>query len=407
MSDGKRVLSLDVLRGIAILLVIFVHNPVFPEVRPWPYAVFPLFNRIGWMGVDLFFVLSGFLVGGLLLKELEASGRIRAGRFIVRRGFKIWPTYYFFLVLYCSFQIAYYGRSASDVASHFWPNFLHVQNYFSSTADLGWLWSLGVEEHFYLALPLLLSAYFARGERHVPLTGIRLVALPVGVLGVGLALRGLTFLVADHQRSPFVLVFPSHLRFDSLFTGVFLAYLVTFRPDLVERLRPSRFLLLVAAIGLSLVPSASSGDAQLFLYPFGQTILTIGFGAAVLYAHLVSTSPASSSRMPKSLAWLVHGFAAVLARIGVFSYSIYVWHGFWCKPIANRLTAMLGLRPAQPGIGFFYELVYWTVPIVVGAIAFHLVEAPFLRLREKWVPRTKAEPLRSATASAPSSGAAA
>jgi peptidoglycan/LPS O-acetylase OafA/YrhL len=398
MSDGKRVLSLDVLRGIAILLVIFVHNPVFPEVRPWPYAVFPLFNRIGWMGVDLFFVLSGFLVGGLLLKELEVSGRIRAGRFIVRRAFKIWPTYYLFIVVYCSFQVAYYGRPASDVASHFWPNFLHVQNYFSSTEELGWLWSLGVEEHFYLALPLLLSVYFARGERHVPLSGIRLVALPVGVLGVGLALRGLTFVAADHERSPFALVFPSHLRFDSLFTGVFLAYLVTFRPDLVGRLRASRFALLVAAIGLSLVPGAFPSDGQLFLYPFGQTTLTLGFGAAVLYAHLVSTTPARASRVPKSLAWLGHAVAVVLARIGVFSYSIYVWHGFWCKPIANRLTALLGLRPAQPGIGFFYELVYWTVPIVVGAVAFHLVETPFLRLRERLVPKEKGELLRSATA---------
>jgi len=386
MTEGRRVVALDVLRGIAILLVIFVHNPVFPEVRPWPYAVFPLLNRIGWMGVDLFFVLSGFLVGGLLLSELKSGERIRAGRFIVRRAFKIWPTYYIFLLLYCSFQVVYYRRPAPEMARLFWPNFLHVQNYFSSTADLGWLWSLGVEEHFYLVVPLLLAAYFARGNAHVPLSGLRLFALPLGVLGLGLALRGLTYAVAEHDEDPFTFVFPSHLRFDSLFTGVFLAYLVKFRSDLVERCRPARSALLLAAVALSLVPSFSGGEAQLFLYPFGPTILTLGFGAAVLYAHLVSTTPASA-RVPAPLAWLGRGVALVLARVGVWSYSIYVWHGFWCKPIAHRLTTELGIGPGQPGIGFLFELIYWTIPIGVGALAFYVIESPFLRLRERVVPR--------------------
>jgi peptidoglycan/LPS O-acetylase OafA/YrhL len=112
----------------------------------------------------------------------------------------------------------------------------------------------------------------------------------------------------------------------------------------------------------------------------------------------VSTMLASSSRIPSALKWLGRGLALALARIGVYSYSIYVWHGFFCKPIAHRLTSALGLGPAQPGIGFLYEIIYWTIPIGVGALAYHVIEAPFLRLRERVIPKAKGEVLPRAIA---------
>src|SRR5215831_18752084 len=78
--------QLDALRAIAVLLVLGRHLPFFP-----------LWIRVGWTGVDLFFVLSGFLISGLLFREYKATGGIRIGRFLVRRGFKIYPAYYLFL----------------------------------------------------------------------------------------------------------------------------------------------------------------------------------------------------------------------------------------------------------------------------------------------------------------------
>src|SRR5260370_31028003 len=78
--------SLDVLRGVAILLVMGRH---FPYYRPW--------GKVGWIGVDLFFVLSGFLISGLLYQEYKTLGKIRFGRFVFRRGFKIWPPFYVFM----------------------------------------------------------------------------------------------------------------------------------------------------------------------------------------------------------------------------------------------------------------------------------------------------------------------
>src|SRR5690348_5392426 len=92
-----RSLQLDCLRGVAILLVIFTH-----QVMPYQGAgvlrgVAGLLHRFGWTGVDLFFVLSGFLISGLLFRELQRDGRLRVGRFLIRRGMKIWPAYFVYL----------------------------------------------------------------------------------------------------------------------------------------------------------------------------------------------------------------------------------------------------------------------------------------------------------------------
>src|ERR1700733_8613286 len=92
----KREIELDFIRGIAILMVIDFHGARTFLLAPFAWMGFANF---GWAGVDVFFVLSGFLVGGLLVKEWKLFGRINSKQFLIRRGFKIWPQYYFFLIL--------------------------------------------------------------------------------------------------------------------------------------------------------------------------------------------------------------------------------------------------------------------------------------------------------------------
>ena len=144
----KRDTRLDVLRGVAVVMVLVHHSPT--RLGGWVQA--------GWSGVDLFFVLSGFLVSGLLFKEYLAAGRIRPWRFYLRRGFKIYPNLYVMLAVAAVLQAALGPPLVPRLVLH---DALFVQNYLGPW--WGHTWSLAVEEHFYLLLPpvllLLLSSH--------------------------------------------------------------------------------------------------------------------------------------------------------------------------------------------------------------------------------------------------------
>src|SRR6266571_2966218 len=176
--------SLDVLRGIAVLLVIFRHYPVSKVALG------------GWIGVDLFFVLSGFLISGLLFSDLTSNGSIALRRFYIRRGLKIYPAFYFFLA----------GTSL------LWPvvlphKFLLSEVFFlQSYLPHIWqhTWSLAVEEHFYFVLPLLLLA-LNRGKRlhYLPILSLLLVILCfLGRVATGAWSPGTQRMDASRDASP-------------------------------------------------------------------------------------------------------------------------------------------------------------------------------------------------------------
>lgn len=135
--------DLDIVRGIAVLLAVGWHingaksGDIILDALTWPGRTF------GWAGVDLFFVLSGFLVGRLILRECLNTGSFDWPRFFVRRALKLWPTLYAFL-----FLMLFSGVAASDFL---WQIGLHVQSYIHTSVATH-LWSLAVEEHFYLII---------------------------------------------------------------------------------------------------------------------------------------------------------------------------------------------------------------------------------------------------------------
>src|SRR5271169_1218036 len=139
--DQKRILELDVLRGIAILLVMGVHVPAYP-----------IWSTVGGWGVDLFFVLSGFLISNLLFGEYKSTGDIRLARFFSRRALKLYPSFYLLLavtLVYCFFwHVPITAREILGEATL-------TQNYIG--AIWGHTWSLAVEEHFYIFLPVVLA----------------------------------------------------------------------------------------------------------------------------------------------------------------------------------------------------------------------------------------------------------
>lgn len=317
--------SLDILRGIAILLVIVYHYAYL-------FPLSPIMN-CGWIGVDLFFVLSGFLISGLLFAELGKRGKIDVLRFYIRRGFKIYPSYYAFLVV---IALGWHRFT--------WSQIFFLQNYFPAADEIAWsqmshTWSLAVEEHFYLCLPLLLLAlYRFRLLRLVPMISIALFA------GCA-AMRA----YLPHGTD----LFPSHLRMDSLFAGVALGYFWNFRKE--EFLSASRWWLLgFAAIFVS--PAVIfSGQAP---PAFVLSMNTIGFSLLLLWAF------------PRRLK------LAPLAFIGRYSYSIYVWH------IIARDA--FPTRPNWPGL-----IAFSLASILAGVLAATLIEIPALKVREKFFPSEK------------------
>src|SRR5207248_2040034 len=151
----------DVLRALAVLLVLGRHMTVCPrQTSAVLHAITAVWSRGGWLGVDLFFVLSGFLVSGLLFREQEKFGTIQAKRFLIRRGFKIYPA--FWLLIVVTQAAALVGPPHRFRASTV-TELLFLQNYSSSLWNH--TWSLAVEEHFYFLLVMLFVLRIRRQPR--------------------------------------------------------------------------------------------------------------------------------------------------------------------------------------------------------------------------------------------------
>jgi peptidoglycan/LPS O-acetylase OafA/YrhL len=209
-APSRRNHQLDFLRGVAILLVLGRHQPLASDKSVHLESIAWYWYNCGWMGVDLFFVLSGFLIGNGLFAEIKAEDKLNARRFLIKRIFKIWPGY-FVLMLLLSTGLTI---SAEEKKHVIW-NWFHLQNYFGSCRVQ--TWSLAVEEHFYLFLPFVLYLLC----KYKKINAMPFIALAIAIycpLGRFLDLKG----AYDY----------SHLRMDALFFGVLLAYLKQLRAPL-------------------------------------------------------------------------------------------------------------------------------------------------------------------------------
>lgn len=339
----KREIELDFVRGLAILMVIDFHSPM--GVLFYPFKLLG-FTHFGWAGVDVFFVLSGFLVGGLLVKEWKTRGRIDSKRFLIRRGFKIWPQYYVFIIL----MLVTGHRTLRQL----WGNLLNIQNYVGGVAHT---WSLGVEEHAYLLLVLCL-AIAARYATRMRNLFIFLAAVTGGVivLRMVLAVNGFDVYTATHTR------------IDGILEGVLLAILYHYAPDTFRRLQKRRWPWLVV-LALVLVffrvnpkgPWAGSLNCDC-ANAMGIALLML------LYRHREGRPRPAVYRF---VAWL-----------GLYSYGIYLWHVSVVAPL-GRVAPYL-----PPWLGLIWLAV---APTLLGALLgiffTKLVEFPALKLRDKLFPR--------------------
>jgi peptidoglycan/LPS O-acetylase OafA/YrhL len=383
-----RLMQLDVLRGVAILMVLLRHSSpkwaLLPYYDAGPLSRIMLFvGNIGWTGVDLFFVLSGFLIGGLLFREIKKTGRLDVRRFFIRRGLKIWPAYFFFLLVVLILASREIGFRAAFHALI--PNFIHLQNYLGSPHGI--TWSLAVEEHFYLALPLFLLVIIPRRRDDGSMP-----AIPIAAAVLIVVCTALRFTNWNRPFDMYIQQTPTHLRIDGLFFGVLLAYLFHIKPALLARIARHRLALLV--LGAALLAPMGFYDVpdHRWIWTIGYTMIYVGYGC-ILIACLFSPPGDLLGNL------LASRPAAVLAWVGVFSYSIYLWQfEISYIPIHKWVLRRLPHHPLS-----LYWLVgtaiYLLAAILGGALLARIVEFPVLKLRDRLFPaRADAVPVAPAAA---------
>jgi len=362
----QRTENLDLLRGFALLLVftnhISVHSGRFPWLNPWMDFV----SRGGWVGVDLFFVLSGFLISKLLFDEYNRCGHVDVPRFLIRRGFKIYPSYYVMLgltaavLLYC--QIPVFGVPLFSFFS-FTQNYWIAENPFNLYRVWGHTWSLAVEEQFYFILPLLLVILIKTikpaGRSFRVLPGIFLV-----IAVVCCCLRVLKSATVPYTHEGYL--FPLHLRADALFFGVWMAYMWSYRPAfflaLKTRLGPG--MLMLTGLTCFLPAFLFSREDTRFIYTIGFSLFYIGSGF-LLGGALTAT-------------YRKNFFSETLRIIGIYSYTIYLWH----MPMNALAIYMNKIYPS----GCLYLMCYFAAPVILGILLSRAIERPLLYFREKIMP---------------------
>jgi peptidoglycan/LPS O-acetylase OafA/YrhL len=344
---SNNVATLDVLRSLAILLVFSGHFSgefgASTAIQHFPLIYF------GWTGVDLFFVLSGLLIGAQLWKELLKTGRIRIGTFLLRRGLRIWPLY-FALVLWIAFEILFFHRDSTGL----WSDIFMVSNYFHH--QIGGGWSLSTEEQFYVLLPVTLSlaAPFLKMQR--------LVFLPIAGL---LLLPAFRLLTIRHYQLNLIaardfMYTPIHTHSDGLALGLLLAWITVFHPAIVLRARQRGA---ISILMLSLAAALYLLNREVFKY----SSLALVFGAPVVLSLGGQTVPAV-------LNW--QGFY-LISRL---SYGIYLNHFGLVPLIAPPLRFLRQYGDAGYIAG--YAIVFLGC-ISFAACAFVFVEWPFLQIRER------------------------
>src|SRR5881275_2773117 len=153
-QNRERQPGLDLLRALAIIVVVAYHAALFGFILPGRI------DRFGWIGVDLFFVLSGYLIGGQLLAPLRRDQRVNLGRFFARRALRIMPAYFAVLAIY--FLLPSW-REYPEMSQPLWKFLLSIQNIaLHGGTAFSHAWSLAVEDQFYLALPFLLLFLYRR-----------------------------------------------------------------------------------------------------------------------------------------------------------------------------------------------------------------------------------------------------
>ena len=354
-ANREREPGLDLLRALAIILVVIYHAGIFGFALPHRL------HRFGWIGVDLFFVLSGYLIGGQLLAPLAREQPMNLPRFFSRRALRIMPAYFVVLAVYFCLPSL---REFPEI-SPLWKFLISIQNInLRGGTAFSHAWSLAIEDQFYLALPLLLI-FINRWNRAA-------FIIPLAVFIGGLALRGtLAYLNPGESGVSFsgfqkFIYYPTWTRLDPLVFGVVLAAIEKFRPSLWNRLM--NFALWLWLPGLAAIAyGLALGENDLTIATCVWQFPLVAVGMATLLVCAVSPRlPFRRVEIPG---------AAFFASI---AYSVYLSHKLIIHAVIQFCSARSIALTSVSALLLIEICIYGA-----GLILFLSIERPFLQLRRR------------------------
>lgn len=356
-----RVYGLDIMRALAIIFVVLEHGLMLEKAN----TTFPWVKLIN--GVELFFVLSGFLIGSMLIRIFEKSesfGIKTMGRFWIRRWFRTLPNYY--LVLLINIIIVYFGIIHEDFSQFNWKFFFFLQNFSGPFISFFWeSWSLSIEEWFYLIFPVLLGmavlvmTLFRSSKKTIFLVSILVFLFVPLLLRIFIASRFNVNEFGLGVQIQKVVIF----RLDSIALGILAAWIHRWYPAFWHRVRNPSFIIgIVACYIILYIPWSPNvfftKVFRIFLESFCCFLLVPKFE--------------SIRKGPKIL-------VRFFTHISLISYSMYLLNLAIISEVLYTNFPPRSVRAAWALYG-----IYWIFVLVFSTLLYKFYEKPMMDLRDRW-----------------------
>ena len=368
----RRLHGLDTLRAAAIILVVLYHTTINVTFKP----SFGPFGTLGWAGVDLFFVLSGYLIGNQIFAAFARGERFSLARFYARRALRTLPNFYVVLTLYFCLPLVLGGTPPPSL----WRFVSFTQNVgLHPGTAFSHAWSLCIEEQFYVMLPII--ALLVGWSRSIRLGWVILI----GAMAAAAMLRYWLWRQYGGDGAAYYqhIYYASWCRFDELLPGVALALIKNFHAATWQRL--------IAAGNRTLCAGLASTLLTLFLFlnfhaqePDGYRLWMSVVGYPMLACSFALLTLAALS--PNS--WLARCRIPGAGSLALWSYAIYLTHKAVMHVLKTNFIAH-GYDASAP----LSLAVMLGSSVIVGWLLYTLVETPFMNLRERWFGTHQSAPL--------------